>query len=63
MRTAQLSRHGILMYVRGLQYLGKVGEPLFAELTRSMAQNNSSAYWYWDESADQAIYANLLLDR
>lgn len=45
------------MYVRGLQYLGKVPEDLFRELTKTMDKKELTTYWYWDASADEAIYA------
>ena len=51
------------MYVRGLQYLGKVPDDLLLELAKAMDQKKTTTYWYWDASADQAIYAGLLLDR
>jgi alpha-2-macroglobulin len=61
--TKTLSRHGLLMYAYGLQYLGKIPDELLWELARVMAQKDPTTYWYWDASADQAIYARLLLER
>jgi uncharacterized protein YfaS (alpha-2-macroglobulin family) len=61
--VTRLSRHGLLMYVRGLQYLGKVPDDLLLELAKSMEEKKTTTYWYWDASADLSIYASLLLDR
>ncbi len=55
--ATKFSRHGLLMYVRGLQYLGQVPEDLFGELRTAMDKDVSTTYWYWDTSADLSIYA------
>jgi hypothetical protein len=46
------------MYSLGLQYLGKLQDGQLADLTKVMMdKNNTNSYWYWDMSADKAIYA------
>jgi hypothetical protein len=59
--TKKLSRHGYLMYTLGLSYLGDLDTKTRSTLQSQMNSRNSSSYWYWDDTADQAIYARLLI--
>jgi uncharacterized protein YfaS (alpha-2-macroglobulin family) len=59
--TRQLSRHGYLIYSLGLSYLGKFDATAKKNLADRMSSRNSESYWYWDDTADQAIYARLLI--
>ena len=59
-----LSRHGVLMYALGLQYMGKLPEKDYQDLVRLMTvKSDTSSYWYWDVYADRSIYAQLLILR
>jgi hypothetical protein len=52
------------MYASGLQYLDKLQDAQMGELAGIMSDKTSSGtYWYWDKSADDAIYAQLLIER
>ncbi|NRH21094.1 hypothetical protein HOO68_03555 [Candidatus Gracilibacteria bacterium] len=57
----KLSRHGYLMYHLGLFYEGKFDENTKKNLETRMNLPNNESYWYWDDTADRAIYARLLL--
>lgn len=59
----KLSRHGYLAYAYWLHYAWKYSDETHKQLTQIMSQDTKSDYWYWDSSADKAIYASLLLDR
>ena len=60
-RITQLSRHGYLIYHVGLSYLRKLDDTEKKNLELRMSSRNSESYWYWDDSADRAIYARLLI--
>lgn len=60
---SKLSRHGYLAYAYGLHYLGNYSDTTNAELSLRMRPKKDEDYWYWDSTADKAIYASLLLDR
>lgn len=57
----KLSRHGYLMYHLGLFYEGKLDDTAKKNLEVRMNLPTSESYWYWDDTADRAIYARLLL--
>lgn len=57
----RLSRHGYLMYHVGLSYEGKLDDTAKKNLEKRMNSPNSESYWYWDDNADRAIYARLLM--
>jgi uncharacterized protein YfaS (alpha-2-macroglobulin family) len=59
--TKKLSRHGYLMYSLGLASIGDLDSKTKSTLQSQMNSRNSSSYWYWDDTADQAIYARLLI--
>jgi alpha-2-macroglobulin len=56
----KLSRHGYLMYSVGLASLGELDAKIKQSLKSRMSSRDSESYWYWDDTADQAIYARLL---
>ena len=58
---SKLSRHGYLMYHVGLSYLRKLDDTEKKNLELRMSSRNSESYWYWDDSADRAIYTRLLI--
>ncbi len=58
---ATLTRHGYLMYQVGVGYLGKISDADMKNLEIRMNSRSSESYWYWDDTADQAIYARLLI--
>ncbi len=58
---SKLSRHGYLMYHIGLSYLRKLDDTEKKNLEIRMNSRESETYWYWDNSADRAIYARLLI--
>ncbi len=57
----KLSRHGYLLYHVGLASLGVLDDIAKRNLEARMSSRNSESYWYWDDTADRAIYARLLL--
>lgn len=57
----KLSRHGYLLYHVGLVSLGALDDIAKKNLEARMSSRNSESYWYWDDTADRAIYARLLL--
>jgi uncharacterized protein YfaS (alpha-2-macroglobulin family) len=59
--TTKLSRHGYLMYAFGLSHMNQLDTNTRSNLQSQMNSRNSSSYWYWDDTADQAIYARLLI--
>jgi alpha-2-macroglobulin len=59
---SKLSRHGYLMYSVGLASLGQIDAKTKQSLKSRMSSRNSETYWYWDDTADQAIYARLLVE-
>lgn len=50
------------MYSVGLASLGQLDAKIKQNLKSRMSSRNSETYWYWDDTADQAIYARLLVD-
>jgi MG2 domain/Bacterial Alpha-2-macroglobulin MG10 domain/Alpha-2-macroglobulin family/A-macroglobulin TED domain/Alpha-2-macroglobulin bait region domain len=56
----KLSRHGYLMYSVALASLGELDAKIKQSLKSRMSSRDSESYWYWDDTADQAIYARLL---
>lgn len=52
----RLSRHGLLMYRLGQQYLGTL-DPKDLPLLEKKISESDAMYWYWDRGSDQAIYA------
>lgn len=60
-RIDALSRHGYLMYHVGLASLGKLGDNEKKNLAIRLSSRDSESYWYWDDTADMAIYARLLI--
>ena len=59
---SKLSRHGYLAYAYGLHYLGQYSDTIDKRLVLLMNAPQDTDYWYWDKGADDAIYAQLLLD-
>lgn len=59
---SKLSRHGYLMYSVGLASLGQLDAKIKQSLKSRMSSRNSETYWYWNDTADQAIYARLLVE-
>ncbi len=57
----RLSRHGYLIYSIGLASLDKLDNTMKKNLKTRMSSRHSESYWYWDDTADQAIYARLLV--
>ncbi len=57
----KLSRHGYLAYAYGLSFLGKLTPENEKYLSLLMSAPQKSSYWYWDDDADRAIYAQFLL--
>ena len=57
----KLTRHGYLAYAYGLSFLGKLTPEHEKYLSLLMSAPQKSSYWYWDDDADRAIYAQLLL--
>lgn len=57
----KLSRHGYLMYHIGLQNLGELDANSKRNLENRMNSRDSESYWYWDDTADIAIYSRLLI--
>ncbi len=57
----KLSRHGYLMYSVGLASIGQLDINMKKNLETRMSSRNKESYWYWDDTADQSIYARLLL--
>ncbi|MBC7503547.1 hypothetical protein H7169_01120 [Candidatus Gracilibacteria bacterium] len=57
----KLSRHGYLMYSLGLLYMGRFDETAKKNLEAQMNSRKTESYWYWDDTADRAIYARLLI--
>jgi hypothetical protein len=52
------------MYALGLQYMDKLEDTQMRELASIMVDKDPlGTYWYWDKSADDAIYAQLLIER
>ncbi len=63
-KNKKITRHGVLMYAVWLQSLGKLPEADYQKIVTLMESwDDTSNYWYWDASADRAIYASLLMDR
>jgi uncharacterized protein YfaS (alpha-2-macroglobulin family) len=58
----KLTRHGYLAYAYGLHTLSGYTLGVDKKLETLMNENKSS-YWYWSDGADEAIYAQLLIDR
>jgi uncharacterized protein YfaS (alpha-2-macroglobulin family) len=58
---SKLSRHGYLIYHVGLESSWKFWDNEKKNLAIRMASRDSESYWYWDDNADRAIYARLLL--
>jgi hypothetical protein len=58
---SKLSRHGYLMYHVWLSYLRKLDDTERKNLDNRMNARTSESYWYWDDGADRAIYARLLI--
>ena len=59
-----LTRHGYLAYAAAAEILAITPPDMVAELDRVMfSTGGRDDSWYWDRSADQAIYAGLLIDR
>ena len=59
--VSKLSRHGYLMYSLGLSYAGTLDTMAQKNLEARMNSRNTESYWYWDDTADRAIYARLLI--
>ena len=57
----KLSRHGYLMYHIGLQNLWELDNNSKRNLENRMNSRDSESYWYWDDTADIAIYSRLLI--
>ena len=57
----KLSRHGYLIYHVWLSYLRKLDDTEKTNLEQRMNTRRSESYWYWDDTADRAIYARLLI--
>lgn len=57
----KLSRHGYLMYHVGLQNLWELDMNSKKNIEFRMNSRDSESYWYWDDTADMAIYARLLI--
>lgn len=59
----KLDRHGFLAYA----YSAKLLDILTPQITRNLETKMNTVgdydYWYWSRSADQAIYAGLLLEQ
>ena len=49
------------MYHLGLFYEGKLDDTATKNLELRMNLPTRESYWYWDDTADRAIYARLLL--
>lgn len=60
--TNNLTRHGYLAYAYGLHTLSWYTLWVDKKL-ETLMKNRSTSYWYWSDGADDAIYAQLLLDR
>ena len=57
----KLSRHGYLIYHVGLAYMRKLDDTERKNLDQRMNTRANESYWYWDDTADKAIYARLLI--
>jgi hypothetical protein len=49
------------MYSLGLANMGILDETAKKNLEARMSSRNTESYWYWDDTADRAIYARLLM--
>jgi len=57
----KLSRHGYLAYAYAAQKLGKYTGDIDKLLVAFLEKNDDS--WYWSRYADQALFAQLLIER
>lgn len=58
----KLDRHGYIAYAYGAYFLGKLTPDIQKKLSEKIYAPNEETYWYWDNTADKAIYARFLLD-
>lgn len=61
--TKKLTRHGYIAYASSARILGTYSDTIAIALDKIVLGSQSvDYYWYWDATADKALYAQLLLD-